>query len=360
MRASISLVSSTGESLRLRKSFPTSSMDAKARSVSFIGVILNHSRTCRRLKRHRQAWRLEDSFLMAEIPERANVGDDEGETKLILRAHLSEVDAAIFDSEAAAAAVVTELHDLVLQCLVLKVIAKTGSQIKPLAGFASVADQPANLVGIRLLEGGVAERGIGIQAEVGNGGKQFPIRFYFEERADGDESLNLGIVLKNLLQIVEVAGSDFEIADDRRPVAGTESKCERRDGVERLEDVALAVDDGAAKGGIKVVLLNDAPGNELLRLAVAVFAEEPLRKAIFDFAGVGKSGIRIVMNKVGEMIHPGNVAIGEGRLDGVFVAASILALLFGSATEESLERRRANIDGELASVAGYRSRTDLP
>src|SRR5437773_955336 len=179
MRASISLVSSTGESLRLRKSFPTSSMDAKARSVSFIGVILNHSRPCRRLKRHRQAWRLEDSFLMAEVPERANVGDDEGETKLILRAHLSEVDAAIFDSEAAAAAVVTELHDLVLQCLVLKVIAKTGSQIKPLAGFASVAEQPANLVGSRLLEGRhrggrerkVAERRIVIQAEVGNGGK---------------------------------------------------------------------------------------------------------------------------------------------------------------------------------------------
>ncbi len=100
------------------------------------------------------------------------------------------------------------------------------------------------------------------------------------------------------------------------------------------------------------MLLNDAPGNELLRLAVAVFAEEPLRKAIFDFAGVGKSGIGIEMNKVGEMIHPGNVAIGEGRLDGVFVAASILALLSGSATEESLERRRANLDGELARVAG--------
>src|SRR6267154_1498640 len=126
--------------------------------------------------RHRKAWRLEVSFLMAEIPERANVGDDEGETKLILRAHLSEVDAAIFDSEAAAAAVVTELHDLVLQCLVLKVIAETVNEIKPLAGFASVADQPANLVGIRLLEGSglerkVAERRIGIQAEVGNSGK---------------------------------------------------------------------------------------------------------------------------------------------------------------------------------------------
>src|SRR5439155_22330618 len=122
--------------------------------------------------------------------------------------------------------------------------------------------------------------------------------------------------------------------------------------VERLEHGALAVDDSGAKGAIKVVLLNDAPANELLTLAVAVIAEEPLRKTIFDFAGVCKSRIGIEMNKVGEMMHSGNVAVGERRLDGVFVAASMLALLPGSATEESFERRRANLDGELASVAG--------
>jgi len=51
------------------------------------------------------------------------------------------------------------------------------------------------------------------------------------------------------------------------------------------KDVALAVNDGAAKGGIKVVFLDDAPGNELLRLAVPVFAEQPLGDAIFEFAG---------------------------------------------------------------------------
>jgi len=39
------------------------------------------------------------------------------------------------------------------------------------------------------------------------------------------------------------------------------------------------------------VLLDDAPGNKLLRLVVTVLPEELLRKAIFDFAGIGESGI---------------------------------------------------------------------
>src|SRR6266403_1227106 len=81
----------------------------------------------------------------------------------------------------------------------------------------------------RRLERKFAERRIGIQAEVGNSGEEFAIRFYFQERADGDESLSLGIVLKNLLHIVEAAGRDLEVAEDRRQIAGTESESEGRD-----------------------------------------------------------------------------------------------------------------------------------
>src|SRR6266849_891941 len=288
---------------------------------------------------------------MAQIPEIADVRDDEREAKLILRAHLPEVDAAIFDGEAAAAAVVAELNDLVLQRLVFEVVADTGDEIQAFAGFAPVADERANLIRKRLLEIRRHRRRIVIQAEVPSSDKEFPIRLYFQERADGDQSLNLGVVLKNLLQIVAAAGSDLEIADDRRPVAGTESEGERRDGIERLEDVALAVDDGAAKVGIKVVFLDDVPGNQLLRLAVAVFPEEPLCKSIFDFAGVGKCGIGIEMNKVGEAIHAGDVAVGERRFDGVLVPASSLVLLQGCAVEESFERRWAELHGELAGGA---------
>src|SRR6266851_7901006 len=289
---------------------------------------------------------------MAQIPEIADVRDDERNAELILRAHLPEVDAAIFDGEAAAAAVVAELNDLVLQRLVFEVVAHTGDEVKAFARFAPVAGERANLIRKRLLEVRRHRRRIVIQAEVSSSNKEFPIRLYLQERADGDQSLNLGVVLKNLFQIVGPAGSDLEIADDGRPVAGTESEGERRDGIERLEDVALAVDDGVAKGGIKVVLLNDAPGNQLPRLAVAVFPEEPLRNSIFDFTGVGKCGIGIEMNKVGEAIHSGDVAVGECRFDGVLVPASSLVLLQGCAVEESFERRWAELHGELAGVAG--------
>src|SRR5260370_981908 len=77
-----------------------------------------------------------------------------------------------------------------------------------------------------------------------------------------------------------------------------------------------------------------------------MFREKPLRKDIFDFAGGGESGIGIETDKVGEMIHAGNVAVGEHRFDGVLVPASSLVLLQGGAIEESFERRRAELDAE--------------
>ena len=82
---------------------------------------------------------------MAQIPEGPDVRDDERDAELILRAHLSEVDAAVFDGQAAAIAVITELNNLVLQGFVLEVIAGTGDEIEALARFASVADKRANL-----------------------------------------------------------------------------------------------------------------------------------------------------------------------------------------------------------------------
>jgi len=66
-------------------------MDAKARSVSFMRVTLNHRRDAEAKARCRTSPWLEDSFPMTEIPEVADVRDDERETELILRAHLPEV-----------------------------------------------------------------------------------------------------------------------------------------------------------------------------------------------------------------------------------------------------------------------------
>ena len=67
---------------------------------------------------------------MTQIPEGADVRDDECETELILRAYPPEIDASILDGESAAAPVVTHLNNLVLQRLVFEIVAETGDQIK--------------------------------------------------------------------------------------------------------------------------------------------------------------------------------------------------------------------------------------
>ena len=79
------------------------------------------------------------------------------------------------------------------------------------------------------------------------------------------------IILKDLLHVVPAAGSEFDVADDGRPVAGPKGERERRDGIQRLKDVALSAHDGAAKGRIEIVFLKDAPGEKFLGLAVAFF-----------------------------------------------------------------------------------------
>lgn len=53
---------------------------------------------------------LEDFVLAAEISKGADVGNDEGGRETIFNADGAEVDAAVFEGEAAAAAVVTDLN----------------------------------------------------------------------------------------------------------------------------------------------------------------------------------------------------------------------------------------------------------
>src|SRR5882762_5052944 len=101
------------------------------------------------------------------------------------------------------------------------------------------------------------------------------------------------IVLEDLLHVVPAAGSKFDVADDGRPVAGTEGEGERRDGVESLKNVALAIYDGAAKGRIEIVLLKDGPGQEFPGLVVAFLQEQALHETILDFIRVGDRGVGI-------------------------------------------------------------------
>src|ERR1700730_15085352 len=57
--------------------------------------------------------KLKDFFLVAEISEGADIGDDEGDAKLVIGAHQAELNASIFKSDAATFAVIADLHELI-------------------------------------------------------------------------------------------------------------------------------------------------------------------------------------------------------------------------------------------------------
>src|SRR4029077_18638383 len=152
--------------------------------------------------------------------------------------------------KAAAAAVVAGLNKLVLQGAAVDVVAEAGGGVEAFAGESAVAHHDANLLGERL------DDGIALEAEVSDSEKVFLVGFEFQERADGGEFVELRVVLKDLFGIVGTAGSELDVADDRRPVARAGGEGECGDGIEGLEDIALAGNEGAAEVGIKVMLLD--------------------------------------------------------------------------------------------------------
>src|SRR6266850_3871298 len=165
------------------------------------------------------------------------------------------------------------------------------------------------------------------------------------------------IILEDLLHIEPAAGSKFDVADDGRPVAWTEGKRERGDGVESLKNVALAIYDSTTKGRVEIVFLKDGPGQEFLWLVVTFLQKKPLSEAILDFIGVGDRGVGIKADEVGKIVYAGDVSVGEGRLNGVLVAPVRFVFFQGTAVEKSFESRRAEVDGEFAGMAGNRCAT---
>src|SRR6266850_8241267 len=159
------------------------------------------------------------------------------------------------------------------------------------------------------------------------------------------------IVLEDLLHVEPAAGSKFDVADDGRPVAWTEGKRERGDGVESLKNVALAIYDSAAKGRIEIVFLKDGPGQEFLWLVVTFLQKKPLSEAILYFIGVGDGGVGIKAYEVGKIVHASNVTGGESGLNGVLVAPASFVLFQGIAVEEAFESRRTEVHGEFAGLA---------
>src|SRR6266446_1534874 len=345
MRASMRLVRSTGESLRLRKSFPISLMEAKARSVSFIGATLNHTRRCHAEAARYKCQPSKNFFLVAKIPEGADIGDDEGDSELIFRAHLAEGDAAVFHGQAATSAVVAGLRQLILQSICGQVVTDARGRAESFTVEIAIAEKCPDLIGERLQDG------IGLHAEMGDGSEEFAVGLYFQKSADGGDFVEVGVVLEDLLGIVPASRSDPEIADDGRPVDGPGGESEGCDGTQRLKNISLAWNDCAAERGIKEMFLQDAPGNEFLRLVFFFLQKQPLRESVLDFIGVRERGVSIETDKIGEIIHPGDVAVGNGRFDGVLVPPSRPVLFWGTPLEEALETGRAKIDTELAGIA---------
>jgi len=153
-----------------------------------------------------------------------------------------------------------------------------------------------------------------------NRGEKFGVGLHFNKGPDRRDFLKLRIVLENLFGVVFFARCDFDVADDRRPISGSEGERERRNGIERLQDVSLPVNDGATERGIEIMFLNQPPGNEFARLVVAVFKEEPLRDAVFDFAGVAQCGVGIEADEALEIVDAADLAKRDVGLDGVLVA----------------------------------------
>src|SRR5258708_19460259 len=113
----------------------------------------------------------------------------------------------------------------------------------------------------------------------------------------------MGIIFEDLLGIVARARGNFEIADDGRRVPRTKSKGEWREGIQRFENVALPVDDGAAKCRVEKMLLGEAPGNEFLRSVITFFVVEALGEAVFDLVCICERGIRVEPVEIEKIVY---------------------------------------------------------
>src|SRR5262249_22629407 len=141
-----------------------------------------------------------------------------------------------------------------------------------------------------------------------------------QQGAEGGDLVELGIIFDDLLGVEPSTRREFQIADNGRPVAwsGGESKGGNR--VEGFENNALARNQRAAEGVVEEMFLYQIPGKKIDGLVLAGFDKKALGYAVLDFVGVGKRGVAVEADKVGEIVDAGDVAIGGKGFDSVFVA----------------------------------------
>src|SRR6267378_7857188 len=172
---------------------------------------------------------LEQLFLSPQISERPDVGNDQSDAELVLRAHLPEGQAAILDRDSAAGAVVADLHQLILQVLLLNVVAHAKRGVPAPAVQVAVSHQRTNLICERL------QNAVVVDGEMRHRKIEILIWANFQQSARGREPLAPGVIFQANLRVIIPAGRYAEIAIDRRKVSWLLRERERRDRIERLQ-----------------------------------------------------------------------------------------------------------------------------
>src|SRR5207302_1032761 len=108
-----------------------------------------------------------------------------------------------------------------------------------------------------------------LDREVSQGDGELAVGPHLHQGAQGVDLSPLRVVVHAELRVVPAAGCDAQVAHYRREAPRAAGKGERRDRVERLEDVALAAHNSAAEGRVEVILLGNSPGQQLLGRALA-------------------------------------------------------------------------------------------
>src|SRR5467141_953393 len=224
---------------------------------------------------------LEQLFLPPQISERPDVGNDQGDAELVLRAHLPKGQAAILDRDSAAGAVVADLHQLILQVLLLNVVAHAKRGVPAPAVQVAVSHQRANLICERL------QNAVVVDGEMRHRKIEILIWANFQQSARGREPLAPGVIFQANLRVIIPAGRYAEIAIDRRKVSWLLRERERRDRIERLQNVPRSGNERAIKGWVEEILLRYAPAHQLVGLSVSRAVKQTLRDRIHEFICVG-------------------------------------------------------------------------
>ena len=97
------------------------------------------------------------------------------------------------------------------------------------------------------------------------------------------------------------------------------------------------------------MLLDEAPGDQVSRLIVAVLHPKPLGDAVLQFVGIRERGVGVKTDEFRKIVNAGYVVVVKVGFDRVLELFLRLRAL-----KEPLKRRKPEIDAEFAVVAGNR------